>query len=45
MKKKTIVEFYRNLPPKICVDCGKVIEEQHESYLAQCNYCLSKTQE
>jgi len=26
-------EFFRNLPPKVCTDCGEVIDEQHESYM------------
>nr|WP_257352321.1 protein YhfH [Pseudalkalibacillus decolorationis] len=34
------MEFYRNLPSKICVDCGEKIEEQHESYLYTCEKCL-----
>ncbi|RBW67378.1 protein YhfH [Bacillus taeanensis] len=38
-------EFFRNLPPKTCVDCGKKIREQHESYMNQCEHCLSKVYE
>ena len=33
-------EFFRNLPAKQCTDCGEVIQEQHESYLHQCDKCL-----
>lgn len=38
-------EFFKNLPPKQCVDCGTEIKEQHESYLNQCEHCLSKAVE
>ncbi|HWO97448.1 MAG TPA: protein YhfH [Bacillus sp. (in: firmicutes)] len=44
-KETNYLEFYRNLPPKICVDCGHVIIEQHESYLTKCEHCLSKEHE
>lgn len=33
-------KFLKDLPPKYCVDCGKEIDEQHESYLNHCDYCL-----
>lgn len=33
-------EFFRNLPPKQCCDCGRIIDEQHESYLNHCDHCL-----
>jgi hypothetical protein len=36
------LKFYKDLPPKICIDCGYVIIEQHESYLTKCEHCLSK---
>ncbi|MFJ7745653.1 protein YhfH [Peribacillus sp. NPDC097295] len=35
------VEFFKNLPQKQCMDCGKKIEEQHECYGNQCDHCLS----
>nr|WP_091656544.1 protein YhfH [Alteribacillus iranensis] len=41
---KKITEFFRNLPPKQCTDCGEVIEEQHESYMNQCDKCLRQTE-
>ncbi|WP_081734156.1 protein YhfH [Halalkalibacter akibai] len=34
-------EQFRNIEPKICTDCGKKIVEMHESYLTQCDKCLS----
>jgi predicted RNA-binding Zn-ribbon protein involved in translation (DUF1610 family) len=34
------VEFFRSLPPKICTDCGKEIEEQHEAYHNKCDNCI-----
>ncbi|RAS72438.1 protein YhfH [Priestia endophytica] len=36
-----ITEFFRNLPPKRCRDCGNAIEEQHECYGNTCNKCLN----
>jgi predicted nucleic acid-binding Zn ribbon protein len=35
-----ISEFFKNLPPKKCAECGKEIEEQHECYGNKCNDCL-----
>jgi len=40
-----ISEFYRKLPPKLCTTCGNPIEEQHESYLHQCERCMNLDQE
>jgi ArsR family metal-binding transcriptional regulator len=34
------LEFYRYLPQKECKECGCVIEEQHESYLYECERCM-----
>jgi hypothetical protein len=39
------VEFFRNLPKKICAECGQNIHEQAESYLLECDRCLAKKQE
>lgn len=36
------VEFFRTLPEKICPECGQVVIEQAESYLLECDRCLSK---
>lgn len=33
-------EFFKKLGPKHCTECGEIIEEQHESYLHQCEKCL-----
>lgn len=38
-------EFFRNLPPKVCVECGQRINEQSESYMNVCEHCLSKVKE
>ncbi|MCG7344323.1 YhfH family protein [Sporosarcina sp. ACRSL] len=38
---ESIVEFFRNLPAKVCVVCGKNIEEQHECYSNKCDECNS----
>lgn len=39
------VEFFRQLPKKVCPECGEPIEEQAESYLNECDRCLSKKDE
>ncbi|MDC3413448.1 YhfH family protein [Aquibacillus sp. 3ASR75-11] len=39
------LSFYRNLPKKICRECGCEIEEQHESYLFECERCMAKCEE
>ncbi|MFE8699461.1 protein YhfH [Cytobacillus sp. FJAT-54145] len=39
------VEFFRNLPKKVCPECGQTVNEQAESYLMECDYCLSKKSE
>lgn len=40
---QNIVEFFKNLPPKECVNCGNKIEEQHECYGNKCDSCLGVT--
>ncbi|MGO4886460.1 protein YhfH [Anaerobacillus sp. MEB173] len=35
-------EFFRNLPPKKCAECGNNIDEQHDCYSHQCENCLQK---
>ncbi|WP_245308163.1 protein YhfH [Halalkalibacter urbisdiaboli] len=36
-------ESFRVLEPKICTNCGDIIEEMHETYFTQCDKCLRKT--
>jgi len=38
-----VSEFFKNLPRKKCMDCGKEIEEQHECYGNKCNDWLGVT--
>ncbi|GGE72744.1 protein YhfH [Priestia taiwanensis] len=35
-----VTEFFRNLPPKKCAQCGKKIDEQHECYVNKCEDCF-----
>lgn len=35
-------DFFKNLPDKICRDCGKALNEQHECYGNTCAHCLEK---
>lgn len=39
------VEFFKSVSHKECAECGQKIEEQAESYLMECDYCLSKREE
>ncbi|MGJ7921562.1 protein YhfH [Neobacillus sp. LXY-4] len=45
MLMKSPVEFYRQLPYKVCSECGEHMTEQAESYLQECDRCLSKKEE
>ncbi|WP_425590486.1 protein YhfH [Fictibacillus sp. b24] len=42
LKMKNYLELHRNIPDKTCTECGCVIEEQHESYLYECERCMGK---
>ncbi len=37
-----VLEFFRNLPAKVCSRCGMEIEEQHECYGNTCYRCLGQ---
>ncbi|WP_081773065.1 MULTISPECIES: protein YhfH [unclassified Bacillus (in: firmicutes)] len=39
------VEFFRSLPKKVCPECGEQVHEMAESYLHECDRCLSKREE
>ncbi|MCM3601576.1 YhfH family protein [Robertmurraya korlensis] len=39
------VEFFRTLPKKVCPECGQHVHEQAESYIQECDRCLSKKME
>ncbi|GIO25708.1 protein YhfH [Ornithinibacillus bavariensis] len=34
-----ILEFFRNLPPKKCQQCGRKINEQADCYINICEEC------
>lgn len=34
-----VIEFFKNLPAKICATCGTEIAEQHECYTNKCDKC------
>lgn len=36
------VEFFRDLPKKECAECGQIMEEQAESYMMECDHCLTQ---
>lgn len=42
MQELNPVEFFRNLPPKLCPECGGPVSEQAESYAAECDPCQTK---
>ncbi|WP_407271647.1 protein YhfH [Radiobacillus sp. PE A8.2] len=35
----SIVEFFRNLPPKKCSKCGNMIDEKADCYSNVCDNC------
>ncbi|WP_018662376.1 protein YhfH [Heyndrickxia acidiproducens] len=37
---QSILDFFRNLPDKYCVECGEKIEEQFDCYSNTCCKCL-----
>jgi predicted RNA-binding Zn-ribbon protein involved in translation (DUF1610 family) len=39
-----VLEFFKNLPPKVCSSCGEIIEEKHECYSDKCDNCLEVTE-
>jgi len=39
------VEMFRDLPKKVCPECGEYIEEQAESYMMECDRCLANKEE
>jgi hypothetical protein len=41
---ENVTEFFKNLPPKLCRDCGEIVEEQHECYGDKCDKCLGVTE-
>lgn len=38
---ENVVEFFKNLPDKVCAQCGDKIEEQSECYGSHCEKCNS----
>lgn len=38
-------EFFHQLEKKVCPECGEAYEETSESYLNECDRCLSKKAE
>jgi len=36
---ENVIEFFKNLPAKVCTSCGNEIEEQHECYGNKCDAC------
>lgn len=36
---ENVIEFFKNLPDKVCVRCGEKIEEQSECYCNTCDKC------
>jgi predicted nucleic acid-binding Zn ribbon protein len=37
---ENVLEFFRNLPKKQCIECGEAISEQHECYGNTCDGCM-----
>ena len=45
MQTKKPIEFFNTIPAKYCPDCGVHIMEHAESYLMECDRCLTKREE
>jgi hypothetical protein len=45
MMMMTPVDFFKTLPAKQCPECGQIMDEQAESYMMECDHCLSKKEE
>ena len=45
MQTKKPKEFFSNIPAKHCPECGDHIVEYAESYLMECDRCLTKREE
>ena len=45
MLNQNTSEFSRHLPHKVCPECGEYMNEQEQSYLQECDRCLSKKEE
>ncbi len=43
--RSSTVDQIKELPKKICAECGQMIDEKVESFLMECDYCLSKKEE
>ncbi|OIJ12781.1 YhfH family protein [Anaerobacillus arseniciselenatis] len=39
MALQTATDFFKNLPPKQCTNCGNEIDEMHDCYTHQCEKC------
>ena len=45
MSINTPIKFSLQFSTKVCPECGDHINEQAESYLQECDRCLSKKEE
>ncbi|MGE7122092.1 protein YhfH [Peribacillus sp. NPDC046944] len=45
MQTKKSIEFFNSIPVKYCPECGDHIVEHAESYLMECDRCLSKSED
>ncbi|WP_170006666.1 protein YhfH [Bacillus fonticola] len=39
---KPVLEFFRQLPPKVCHQCGEKIDEQADCYQNTCHRCVDE---
>ncbi|MEW9673183.1 protein YhfH [Ammoniphilus sp. 3BR4] len=39
------LDFYKNIPPKECIECGEHFEEQAESYIYECERCFGRRED
>ncbi|OIJ18960.1 YhfH family protein [Anaerobacillus alkalidiazotrophicus] len=39
MAIQSAVEFFKNLPPKLCSNCQQEVNEMHDCYTHKCEKC------
>ncbi|MCM3117474.1 hypothetical protein M3610_19570 [Neobacillus sp. MER 74] len=42
LKASNHKNYQKLFPPSVCIYCGSIIEDEHESSMTKCQNCLSK---
>lgn len=35
-----VIDFFKNLPVKVCAHCGRKLDEQADCYTNECDHCV-----